>query len=692
MAIGDDVNKAREETKKLTEETGFLIDAFTSLGATITGAIDDAIQSAQGLDSTGKKIADTFSKDITRGLKGVVSSLDEQLAIQIKIQKGQNATKDIEKAREKSAAKLAAIRARIEILKRNGIGVDAEAVQELENQEAIQNEILDQLQDQSDEAVRQRGIFANLRDVLTDNLDKIDETGTLSKLVTFKNALADGDLFKLTLVAILKATLDASSAIANLRKETGLSYESARELQLEFGKIAVNSEKLYVTTQDVGKAFAELTKQTGFIADFGGDTLVTFTTLNKQLGLSEEAAGSLATFARIQGENTEDILSNTVDTVSSLNKQERVAVNVKQVLQDVASASKSIAASVGFAPDSLARAAREARKLGLSLSEVDAVAESLLQFETSIEAELEAELLTGKQINLEKARQFALTNDLEGLSKEIANNEEIISAFSSQNRIQQQAVADSLGVSRDQLAQMALSQKLATMSAEEFKDAYGEATYESLATQSATEKFQSTIQKIQSIIGDIGTVLAPIVDGFASIVGFLVESKGAASILVGILSGLAAKSLATAIGNIYQSFLQIPFGAGLPLAIGATAGLLATIASATSMYGDDIISPSQGGSGYGKRTLFGPEGAIKLNDNDTIVAGTDLKIGNDVISPGNSTEVKEVSSPSINLGPLVEQMNTMNATLNALLNKEGTVTLDGTKVGTALTVGSYKLQ
>ena len=692
MAIGDDVNKAREETKKLTEETGFLIDAFTSLGTTITGAIDEAIQSAQGLDSTGKKIADTFSKDITRGLKGVVSSLDDQLAIQIKIQKGQNATKDIERAREKSAAKLAAIRARIEILKKNGIEVDAEAVQELENQEKIQKEILDKLQDQSDTAVRQRGIFVNLKDVLTDNLDKIDETGTLSKLVTFKNALADGDLFKLTLVAILKAALDASSAIANLQKETGLSYESARELQLEFGRIAVNSEKLYVTTQDVGKAFAELTKQTGFIADFGGDTLVTFTTLNKQLGLSEEAAGSLATFARIQGENTEDILSNTVDTVSSLNKQERVAVNVKQVLQDVASASKSIAASVGFAPDSLAKAAREARKLGLSLSEVDAVAESLLQFETSIEAELEAELLTGKQINLEKARQFALTNDLEGLSKEIANNEEIISAFSSQNRIQQQAVADSLGVSRDQLAQMALSQKLATMSAEEFKDAYGEATYESLATQSATEKFQDTIKKVQSVIGDIGTVLAPIVDGFASIVGFLVESKGAASILVGVLSGLAAKSLVTAISSIYQSFLQIPAGIGLPLAIGATAGLIATIASATSMYGDDIISPSQGGSGYGKRTLFGPEGAIKLNNNDTIVAGTDLKIGNDVISPGNSTEVKEVSSPSINLGPLVEQMNSMNATLNAILNKEGTVTLDGTKVGTALTVGSYKLQ
>ena len=37
-------------------------------------------------------------------------------------------------------------------------------------------------------------------------------------------------------------------------------------------------------------------------------------------------------------------------------------------------------------------------------------------------------------------------------------------------------------------------------------------------------------------------------------------------------------------------------------------------------------------------------------------------------------------------------MSQMNATLNAILSKEGTVTLDGTKVGTALTVASSKLQ
>ncbi len=41
---------------------------------------------------------------------------------------------------------------------------------------------------------------------------------------------------------------------------------------------------------------------------------------------------------------------------------------------------------------------------------------------------------------------------------------------------------------------------------------------------------------------------------------------------------------------------------------------------------------------------------------------------------------------------LAEKLDQMNATLNAILTKEGTVMLDSTKVGTALSVGSYKLQ
>jgi hypothetical protein len=37
--------------------------------------------------------------------------------------------------------------------------------------------------------------------------------------------------------------------------------------------------------------------------------------------------------------------------------------------------------------------------------------------------------------------------------------------------------------------------------------------------------------------------------------------------------------------------------------------------------GKDILSPP---AGYGTRTLMGPEGAIQLNNKDTVIAGTNL--------------------------------------------------------------------
>jgi hypothetical protein len=56
----------------------------------------------------------------------------------------------------------------------------------------------------------------------------------------------------------------------------------------------------------------------------------------------------------------------------------------------------------------------------LSLEQVANIANSLLQFEDSITSELEAELLIGRDLTLEKARQAALNNDLATVSEEIA--------------------------------------------------------------------------------------------------------------------------------------------------------------------------------------------------------------------------------------------------------------------------------
>jgi hypothetical protein len=125
--------------------------------------------------------------------------------------------------------------------------------------------------------------------------------------------------------------------------------------------------------------------------------------------------------------------------------------------------------------------------------------------------------------------------------------------------------------------------------------------------------------------------------------------------------------------------------AGIPiigplLAVGAAAGGIALGLGLYNRFkGDDVVSP-----GYGKRTLLAPEGAIDLNNKDTVIAGTNLG--------GGSNQSANSSSPSINLSPLIERMSAVENLLSQILSKEGTVFLDGNKVGTAMAMGTYKTQ
>ena len=114
----------------------------------------------------------------------------------------------------------------------------------------------------------------------------------------------------------------------------------------------------------------------------------------------------------------------------------------------------------------------------------------------------------------------------------------------------------------------------------------------------------------------MGTVLAPIIDGFAAVVGFLAQSKAFAVGLVGVLSGLAVKSIITGIASIYTGMAPL----GPPGIIGATAivaGMMASIAAASAIYADDMA--------YGNNKLVTKDkGTIHLNNNDTVIAGTNL--------------------------------------------------------------------
>ena len=130
-----------------------------------------------------------------------------------------------------------------------------------------------------------------------------------------------------------------------------------------------------------------------------------------------------------------------------------------------------------------------------------------------------------------------------------------------------------------------------------------------------------------------------------------------------------------------QSFAQIPLGIGIPIGLAAVAGI-AALAKGLFSQGDDILSPGQNSSGYGNRVLLGPEGAISLNNKDTVIAGTNLFRGDDVVSsPAGSVGMGNTARLEMLIERLIDSVE-----------RGGTVVLDGKKVGEALVLGAYRIQ
>ena len=102
----------------------------------------------------------------------------------------------------------------------------------------------------------------------------------------------------------------------------------------------------------------------------------------------------------------------------------------------------------------LVEAAAGAAALGLNLAKAEQIADKLLDFESSIESQLQASVLLGREINLDRARQLALNNDLAGALEEVVTQVGGEAEFNELNRIQRQALADSVGVSVQELSRL----------------------------------------------------------------------------------------------------------------------------------------------------------------------------------------------------------------------------------------------
>jgi len=255
------------------------------------------------------------------------------------------------------------------------------------------------------------------------------------------------ELFKF----IKDAMFAADNRITNIAKSLSISKENAAGVYKNLTNLKGSLDTIYATTENIVEAFNQVSTATGFIGVATKDQIETQIILTKNLGLQVEEAQQLqGLFAANNIESSKGV-DIVYDQVAAFANENKLLASGAKTLKEIQNTSKLILVNFRGNVGELTKTILEAQKLGLSLDQVNKVAGSLLNFEESISAELEAELLLGKDINLERARLFALNNDIAGVTKEIANQGITIESFSRMNRIQQEAIAKTLGMQAEEL-------------------------------------------------------------------------------------------------------------------------------------------------------------------------------------------------------------------------------------------------
>lgn len=621
----------------------------------------------------------------------------------------------------------------------------------------------------------------------------------------YKGVIQNAMASPLTAVAgiftfLFKTAMDADKAIGKMGKDLNIGHDAALQLDKRFQNFVHSSQDGYITQARMTEAMTEMNSEMGTTLNLSDQQLTNMSKLSRFSNISFKDQAKMLKTSKALGETYEGYVKSMMGTIKAQKFENNLALNAKKIMLDVNNASDRTKISISGGSEGLAKAAVEAAKLGTNLDGVAGIADNLLDFEQSITNELEAELLTGKDLTLEKARQAALNNDFATVASEINNQLGSAAEFGEMNRIQQEAMAKAVGMTADQLGTMLIEQEAIKAvggdlndkekaAYEMAKEKYGaEKAAEMLKNKqlgqlmkekdladekaAAQERFQAALAGLATafipffeMLLQVANVIIPLIaiglepvrmaiNGISGLLSGNVESLSAMEITMGAIGGLTliylgymkaikihkavmagidkagialegAKKigiLATIGAYTAQLGVQlgimsaamatnaaVTFGIGVAVAVAAAAAGYAAVKALTA---DDMMSQGQGSSGYGKRTLFGPEGAIQLNNKDTVIAGTNL-FGDDVKSePGKSTEmadkgeiqIKSNKEGSDNMSSVVSAVSTLGAKIDALASRPISVQIDGKEVikatteqnpneqGNAIGVNNYEIQ
>ena len=335
---------------------------------------------------------------------------------------------------------------------------------------------------------------------------------------------------------LVKGMMQADEQTKELGRSMVMTKNESRKFSANISAAARSNYQMGITGTKVLENITKVNKQFGFINEFSGETLVSMTKLTYTLKIGAEEAGNLAAAAEATGVNFEDNYKNILAASYELQQQAGTQVDLRAVLEETGKVTGQIRANFGGNTVEIAKAVTNARLLGTEMGTIAAAGKQLLDFESSISKELEAELLIGRDINLERARAAALTGDQVALQNELAREMGSFEDFTKMNVIQQEALAGAMGMSADQIADMLFNQETMNKSAKELRALGKDELANRLEQKSAQDKMNAAMAELKQVFVDLGTALSPILNVLSVAAGIVSTIIGYTQDLLGFLN------------------------------------------------------------------------------------------------------------------------------------------------------------
>lgn len=486
------------------------------------------------------------------------------------------------------------------------------------------------------------------------------------------------------------AMFEADKQVTSLSKNLQISKDEARGIDSYFKKIADELETQYDLTKEIYQAQADLSELSAASVLYSKETLDAQIQLTKEYGLQAQDAANLNKIFITNDEIATDALDIAAQTTSQFFKQTGVLMSERKLLEQASKISGQILISFKGSTKELINAVAKANLLGISLSEARDISNSLLDFEQSISNEIDAELLTGKDLNLEEARRLSLQGKYIEATEAALKNVKSLEEFQGMNVIQQEALAKVAGVTVDKLSDSLLLRKLVTKENNEQYNRLKKAGEDELARRfalgeydkaeieaankriNAQEKFNLSIDRIKGVFTDLvdGGALDAISDA-AMAISETIASGGSLFNFFGdsdLTKNLEKKSL----GSAYDTKAQLN----------------------EKIKNNEALNPSE------QKRLKIAEERIKEKEIKDKELQRELRRQQNIFNEPKMATGGIVTRPTRALvgeagAEAVIPLNKFYAKLDELISVAkagGNVYLDGTKVGTAMNVSTYRVQ